>query len=61
MKGSDDMAMSLFMELFGEEFNAEDEEHQEQMEMLMMFIKENPDSSPAQLITKFMRENVEDS
>ena len=65
MKEMDDsmeeMVMSLFMELFGEEFDENNEEHQMQMQMISELMQKNPEATPAQLITMFMRENVENT
>ena len=46
------------MEVFGEEFDPEDEEHQEQMELINALMEENPDATSAELATKFIRDNV---
>ena len=58
-EGMEEMVMSLFMELFGEEFDENNEEHQMQMQMISELMQKNPEATPAQLITMFMRENVE--
>ena len=49
---------ALFMELFGEEFDPEDEEHQEQMKLIITLMEDNPEATPAELATKFIRGNV---
>ena len=49
---------SLFMEIFGMEFNEEDEEHQEQMELINLIIESNPNATPAEIVTQYVRDNV---
>jgi len=51
-------AADLFMEVFGEEYDPEDEEHQEHMESISELMEANPEASSSELVTMYIRGNV---
>ena len=51
-------AAGLFMEVFGEEYDPEDEEHQEHMESISELMEANPEASSSELVTMYIRGNV---
>lgn len=51
-------AADLFMEVFGEKYDPEDEEHQEHMESISELMEANPEASSSELVTMYIRGNV---